>query len=152
MFEALRSAEVASASTVDGEGRTCLHFAAERGDLDWLSMLLELGVDPNAQLEYKLRSLYHAIKNSQSSVAILLLGVGASAHRSATLLEFLPALSVEQFDAIVVHEPLRAMEQWKATREFAREAVQCKTENIRRLLKAGLPFAARYTCIPALSK
>lgn len=35
--------------TRDAQGRTALHFAAERGDSSWVTVLLEAGFDPNAR-------------------------------------------------------------------------------------------------------
>ena len=59
-------------------GATALTFAADKGHLDVVKLLLDRGADPNAQdTFYRMRALDMAMMNNHNEVAALLLARGS---------------------------------------------------------------------------
>lgn len=126
----------------DGEGKTCLHIAAEHGDQKLVSELLEIGADPNAATKYKLRPLDVAMINQHRAVAVQLVQAGGSAHHTRRLLQLIVEATEDQFEAMVASKPLAKVETLEARRILSRTVMSCENENVRRILAAGYPLTA----------
>jgi len=59
-------------------GSTPIHIAAIRGDIDAIKLLMEVGVDINAQGEHGYTPLHEAVEQGQLEVAKLLLENGCN--------------------------------------------------------------------------
>jgi hypothetical protein len=64
-------------NSTDNDGRTPLTWAAQRGDLETLSILLSHGADPNLSNRARTASLHYAVQAENSSCIIPLLHAGA---------------------------------------------------------------------------
>jgi ankyrin repeat protein len=67
-----------------GEGNSLLHLACDAGDLDIVSLLVELGANINAQNSYDATPLGHAVLKNHYQIAELLLQKGADPHSLVT--------------------------------------------------------------------
>ncbi len=66
--------------TIDEYGKTQLHRAVDRGDLNWTAWLLTDGADPNSRDSYGRSPLHAAAWNNQLDIARHLLENGARAN------------------------------------------------------------------------